>query len=122
MTCALSLSRRSILVVELNSYVKMVAFAFVLFFEKWQLLTFLSSKIASLYHQKKKPGRVRWTLTWRKNHKKVKAEGVAKTRAKRVVKIIRAVGGMSVDELKKKKFEKPEVRQAAREAALRFDT
>ena len=73
-----------------------------------------------MYHQRKKAANLRWTQIWRRNHKKSKAEVVLKRKSKRTVRIQRAVGGMSLDDFKKKKNEKPEVRQAARDAALRY--
>ncbi len=83
-------------------------------------MSFIDNKVACLYHNRKKAALLRWTQIWRRNHKKVKAEIVIKRRSKRTVKIQRAVGGMSLEDFKKKKNEKPEVRQAAREAALRY--
>ena len=85
-----------------------------------QLLSFIDNKSSCMYHQKKKAAQLRWTLIWRRNHKKSKADTVAKKKAKKTVKIQRAVGGMSLEDLKKKKAEKPQVRVAAQEAALRY--
>jgi large subunit ribosomal protein L24e len=42
----------------------------------------------------------------------------AKKRTRRVVKIQRAIVGMNLDEIKKKRNQKPEVRKAARDLAL----
>jgi hypothetical protein len=67
-----------------------------------------------------KAANLRWTQVWRRNHKKSKVESIAKKKGKRTVHIKRAVGGMSLDDLKKKQSQKPEVRQAARDAALRY--
>ena len=36
-----------------------------------------------MYHQKKKAAQLRWTLIWRRNHKKSKADTVAKKKAKK---------------------------------------
>lgn len=83
-------------------------------------MSFIDNKSACLYHQRIKAASLRWTQTWRRNHKKLKTETVMKRRAKKTVRVQRAVGGMSLDDFKKKKSEKPEVRQAAREAALRY--
>jgi hypothetical protein len=85
-----------------------------------QLLSFADHKSSTLYHQKQKAANLRWTQTWRRNHKKVKVEAVAKKKSKRAVNVARSVGGMSLEELKKRQTQKPEVRQAAREAALRY--
>lgn len=52
-------------------------------------------------------------------HKKGITEEVAKKRTRRTVKAQRAVVGASLDSLKAKRAQKPEVRAAAREEALR---
>lgn len=36
-----------------------------------QLVVFLNSKMESLYHQKKKPAKLTWTLAWRRHNKKL---------------------------------------------------
>ena len=41
-------------------------------------------------------------MTWRKNHKKMKTEAVAKNRTKRTLRVLRPVGGMSLEDFKKK--------------------
>ena len=84
-----------------------------------QLVTFRTSKAASLYHQKKKPAKLMWTLAWRRLNKKGIKDEHSLRRRRRKVKVTRAVVGLNVDEIKKRRNQRPEVRAAAREAALR---
>ncbi|CAK4074909.1 unnamed protein product [Aphanomyces euteiches] len=79
----------------------------------------LNSKCKSLFLQRKKPAKIHWTLGWRRMNKKLRVEEVARRRARKTTKIQRAIVGVSVDELKKKRNQKPQVRAAAREAALK---
>lgn len=84
-----------------------------------QLVTFISSKSKSLYQQSKKPAKLTWTISWRRLNKKQQKDENAIKKKRKVQKAARGVVGVSVDALRKKKNEKPEQRQAAREAALR---
>ncbi|KAF0700928.1 Aste57867_8576 [Aphanomyces stellatus] len=79
----------------------------------------LNSKCKSLFLQRKKPAKIHWTLGWRRMNKKLRVEEVARRRARKTTKIQRAIVGVSVDELKKKRNQKPTVRAAARDAALK---
>eukprot|EP00439_Symbiodinium_sp_Y106_P054833 s6859_g7.t1 len=67
---------------------------------------FISAKADSLYHQRIKPVKLRWTQAWRRQNKKGKAQ-----------KFQKAIVGMSLDDLKKKKAMRPELRQAREQAA-----
>ncbi|OQR96439.1 60S ribosomal protein L24, partial [Thraustotheca clavata] len=79
----------------------------------------LNSKCKSLFLQRKKPAKIVWTLGWRRMNKKLRVEEVTRRRARKTTKIQRAIVGVSVDELKKKRNQKPAVRAAARDAALK---
>merc|ERR1719217_399701 len=52
-------------------------------------------------------------------NKKGKAEEAAKKRTRKAQKFQKAIVGMSLDDIKRKKAQKPELRQAAKEAALK---
>merc|ERR1719235_2253092 len=52
-------------------------------------------------------------------NKKGKAEEAGKKRTKRAAKVQKAIVGMSLDDIKKKKAQRPELRAAAKEAALK---
>merc|ERR1719221_2446236 len=80
---------------------------------------FISSKVASLHHQRIKPVRLRWTQAWRRMNKKGKVDENQKKRTRKAQKFQKAIVGMSLDDIKKKKAQKPELRQQAREQAAK---
>ena len=80
---------------------------------------FIGSKTRSLFHQRIKPVKLTWTQDWRRLTKKGRAETVKKRRVRKVVRVQKAYVGATLDDIKKKREEKPEVRQAMREQALR---
>jgi len=84
-----------------------------------KLLTFLSRKAFSLYHQKIKAQKLTWTQAWRRRNKKGKIELSTRRRVKKGGKVFKSIQGVSVDELKKKVNMNPAVRKAQRETALR---
>eukprot|EP00933_Yihiella_yeosuensis_P032879 TRINITY_DN2654_c0_g8_i1.p2 TRINITY_DN2654_c0_g8~~TRINITY_DN2654_c0_g8_i1.p2 ORF type:complete len:156 (+),score=58.68 TRINITY_DN2654_c0_g8_i1:76-543(+) len=74
---------------------------------------FINSKADSLFHQRIKPVKLRWTQAWRRMNKKGKVEEGGKKKTRKAAKFQKAIVGMSLDDLKKKKAQKPELRQAA---------
>merc|ERR1719316_1311487 len=80
---------------------------------------FISAKADSLFHQRIKPVKLRWTQAWRRMNKKGKAEEAGTKRKRRAQKFQKAIVGMSLEDIKKKKAQKPELRQAAKEAAAK---
>eukprot|EP00697_Spironema_sp_BW2_P003618 gnl/Spiro4/14818_TR7991_c0_g1_i1.p2 gnl/Spiro4/14818_TR7991_c0_g1~~gnl/Spiro4/14818_TR7991_c0_g1_i1.p2 ORF type:complete len:159 (-),score=73.68 gnl/Spiro4/14818_TR7991_c0_g1_i1:106-582(-) len=84
-----------------------------------KLLAFISTKVRSLYTQKKKAQRLCWTQAWRRLHKKGTVEAEAKKKAKKVGKVFKAIAGLSIEDLKKKRMQTPTVRKAARDDAAR---
>ncbi|CAN6303042.1 unnamed protein product [Urochloa humidicola] len=80
-----------------------------------QVFLFANSKCKRL-----KPAKLTWTAMYRKQHKKdIHAETVKKRRRTTKKPYSRSIVGASLDVIQKKRAEKPEVRDAAREAALR---
>ena len=71
---------------------------------------FISKKCASLFHKKTKPVKLTWTTAWRRFNKKIKVEDVSKRRTKKTTRIQKAIVGMSLDEIKRRRAEKPEER------------
>merc|ERR1712131_564261 len=68
----------------------------------------LPSKCAALYHDKKNPRKLRWTLLYRRKHKKgISQEASLKRRVRRNVKAPKAIAGLSFTELLAKKQQKP---------------
>jgi large subunit ribosomal protein L24e len=82
-----------------------------------RILFFRDSKCRRLFLHKHKPAQFRWTAVYRKMHKSKKSL-IARKKVRKVAKIQRAVAGTSVAAIQKKRTQKPEERQAAREAAL----
>merc|ERR1719207_24080 len=80
---------------------------------------FLSAKADSLYHQRIKPVKLTWTSAWRRMNKKGAKDEAAKKRTRKAQKFQKAIVGMSLDDIRRKKAQKPELRQAAKDAALK---
>lgn len=80
-----------------------------------KLLTFIDSKTKSLYNQGKKPAKLTWTKNWRKLNKKEKQTRESRKVKKRTVKIQKAIEGISLHEILKKRNESEAQRKRARE-------
>merc|ERR1712166_1319750 len=63
--------------------------------------------------------KVTWTVLYRRKHKKGIEEEAAKKRTKRTQKFQRAVVGATLQDIMAKRNQKPEVRKAQREQAIR---
>mmetsp|Transcript_25067 Transcript_25067/g.54505 ORF Transcript_25067/g.54505 Transcript_25067/m.54505 type:complete len:149 (-) Transcript_25067:65-511(-) len=85
-----------------------------------QQYLFLNKKCKSLYHQRLRPAKLAWTVAYRKQHKKDQVTEIARKKRRTAGKATaRSIVGVSLEVINKKRTEKPEVRQASREAALR---
>jgi len=84
-----------------------------------KLIAFINHKARSLYNQKIKAQRLTWSQQWRQRHKKGRVELAAKKKVKRATKVYKSIQGLDIEELKKKRLQKPDVRKAARESDLR---
>ena len=81
---------------------------------------FLSRKCGNLFRQKLNPRKLSWTVLYRRMHKKGTLEEGSKKRARKTTRgQNKAIVGASLEVIKAKRNQKPEVRAAAREAALR---
>ncbi len=80
-----------------------------------------SHKCMSMVMQHKKPNKLQWTQSWRKMNKKGKDEGQARKKTRKVARAVRAIVGMSVDDIKaRRKLALPKAKpNAATEAALK---
>ena len=78
---------------------------------------FISTKARSLFHQKIKPVKLTWTLAWRAYNKKIKVDDIQKKRSRKTTRIQKAVVGMSIEEIRRKKAESREDRDKANVAA-----
>ena len=80
---------------------------------------FITKKARQLALKKVKAQKITWTISWRRHNKKISTDEQAKKKKKRAVKVQRAIVGISLDEIRRKRAEKPEIRQAQREQAIR---
>ena len=78
---------------------------------------FISTKARSLYHQKIKPVKLTWTMAWRAYNKKIKVDDISKKRSRKTTRIQKAVVGMSIEEIRRKKAETREDRDKQNAAA-----
>lgn len=85
----------------------------------FQSYHFVSSKCAKLHLAKLNPRKINWTVLYRRKHKKGMTEEVTKKRTRRNTKFQRAITGASLNDIMAKRNQKPEVRQAQREQAIR---
>ena len=74
---------------------------------------FISSKSRSLYHQRIKPVKLTWTQAWRAFNKKVTTDFVVKKRTKKTTRVQKAIVGLTLDEIKRRREETREDRDKA---------
>ncbi|MQL95396.1 hypothetical protein Taro_028064 [Colocasia esculenta] len=85
-----------------------------------QVFLFANSKCKRYFHNRLRPAKLTWTAMYRKQHKKdIHAEAVKKRRRTTKKPYSRSIVGATLEVIQKKRAEKAEVRDAAREAALR---
>ncbi|XP_006900559.1 PREDICTED: 60S ribosomal protein L24-like [Elephantulus edwardii] len=80
---------------------------------------FLNVKCESAFLSKRNPRQINWTVLYRRKHKKGQSEEIQKKRTSRAVKFQRAITGESLADIMAKRNQKPEVRKAQREQAIR---
>merc|ERR1712083_1096834 len=68
---------------------------------------------------KRSPRKVTWTVLYRRKHRKGVEEETTKKRTKRTHKFQRAIVGASLNEILAKRNQKPELRKAQRDEAIR---
>lgn len=68
---------------------------------------------------KRNPRKINWTVLYRRKHKKGQTEEISKKRTRRTTKFQRAIAGSSLPDILAKRNQKPEVRKAQREQAIR---
>merc|ERR1719453_1838090 len=78
---------------------------------------FISTKARSMFHQRIKPVKLTWTLAWRRFNKKIRVDELKRKTKTRTVQ--KAVVGMSLDEIKRRKAETREEREKTHDAALK---
>merc|ERR1712241_720965 len=80
---------------------------------------FLDSRSHKAHLLKRNPRKVTWTVLYRRKHRKGIEEEVSKKRTKRTQKFQRAVVGATLQDILAKRNQKPDVRKAQREQAIR---
>merc|ERR1712072_1099385 len=80
---------------------------------------FASSRSHKAHLLKRNPRKVTWTVLYRRKHRKGIEEEVSKKRTKRTQKFQRAVVGATLQDILAKRNQKPDVRKAQREQAIR---
>ncbi|GBF91873.1 60S ribosomal protein L24 [Raphidocelis subcapitata] len=85
-----------------------------------QQYLFLNKKCKRMFHNRMRPAKLAWTTTYRKQHKKDQVSEAARKKRRTASKATaRAIVGTSLEVINKRRSEKPEVRQASREQAIR---
>lgn len=83
-----------------------------------KVFRFQLSKSASLFHQRKNPRKIAWTVLYRRNHKKGVSVESSKKRTKRTVKNQRPLIGATLEQIREKRNLKPAEKKALREERL----
>lgn len=77
----------------------------------------LNSKCETYFLAKKNPRKFHWTVFFRRMHKKGTSEEVAKKRSRKVVKVQRAIVGVTWEQIVAQREQPAAVRKAVRDAA-----
>ncbi|XP_037378527.1 60S ribosomal protein L24-like [Talpa occidentalis] len=80
---------------------------------------FLNAKCESAFLSQRNPRQIKWTGLYRRKHKKGQSEEIQKKRTCHAVKFQRAITGASLADIMAKRNQKPKVRKAQREQAIR---
>merc|ERR1739847_194622 len=80
---------------------------------------FLDGRSKKAHLLKRNPRKVTWTVLYRRKHRKGVEEETTKKRTKRTHKFQRAIVGASLNEILAKRNQKPELRKAQRDEAIR---
>merc|ERR1712193_94858 len=84
-----------------------------------RVFNFLSHKCERSHLMKRNPREITWTVLYRRKHKKGIQEEQVKKRTRRTQKFTRAITGATLSDIMAKRNQKPEVRKAQREQAIR---
>ncbi|XP_047410480.1 60S ribosomal protein L24-like [Sciurus carolinensis] len=83
-----------------------------------KVFQFLNAKCESAFLSKRNPRQINWTVLYRRKHKKGLSEEIQK-RTRGAVKFQRAITGASLADTMAKRNQKPEIRKAQGEQAIR---
>merc|ERR1712168_1119293 len=84
-----------------------------------KVFKFLDGRSKKAHLLKRNPRKVTWTVLYRRKHRKGVEEETSKKRTKRTHKFQRAIVGASLNEILAKRNQKPELRKAQRDEAIR---
>merc|ERR1712107_282935 len=84
-----------------------------------KVFKFLDGRSHRAHLLKRNPRKVTWTVLYRRKHRKGIEEETSKKRTKRTQKFQRAVVGATLQDIIAKRNQKPEVRKAQRDQAVR---
>merc|ERR1711920_944223 len=84
-----------------------------------KVFKFLDGRSMKAHLLKRNPRKVTWTVLYRRKHRKGVEEEATKKRTKRNTKFQRAIVGASLNEILAKRNQKPELRKAQRDEAIR---
>ena len=85
-----------------------------------QSFNFLNGKCERSFMMRRNPRKTSWTVVYRRKNKKGSVEEVVKKRSRRTTKAYRPITGATLESILQKRNQKPEVRKAQREEAIRF--
>merc|ERR1711956_15458 len=80
---------------------------------------FINGRCHKAHLLKRNPRKVTWTVLYRRKHRKGIEEETSKKRTKKTQKFQRAVVGATLSDILAKRNQKPEVRKAQRDQAIR---
>ncbi|XP_075397684.1 large ribosomal subunit protein eL24-like [Tenrec ecaudatus] len=84
-----------------------------------KVVQFLNAKCEWAFLSQRSPRQRNWTVPYRRKRKKGQSEEIQKERTRRAVKFQRAITGVSLADIMANRNQKPEVRKAQREQAIR---
>eukprot|EP00298_Acanthocystis_sp_HF-20_P001854 c12318_g1_i1.p1 GENE.c12318_g1_i1~~c12318_g1_i1.p1 ORF type:complete len:159 (-),score=45.70 c12318_g1_i1:73-549(-) len=80
---------------------------------------FRDGRCRKAFKLKRNPRKLPWTQLYRRLHKKGTLEEIQKKKGRKAAKVQRPIVGADLAFIKAKKAQKPDIRQAAKEAALK---
>jgi len=80
---------------------------------------FYSKKCSHQFYAKRNPRKCCWTLLYRQAHRKGIREEVSQKKRSKLVKVEKSLGGLSIEEIRQRRAQAPEARQAQRDAAMK---
>merc|ERR1712195_40923 len=80
---------------------------------------FISHKATKLFIHKIKPVKLTWTLAWRRFNKKIRVDELNKKRKTKTRTVQKAVVGMSLDEIKRRRNETRDERDKKHDVAVK---